>query len=323
MKNILRLILILNISIFSTSCSWLNEDLEPNNDTKASSASPVEDKTNNNLKNTQEKQAEIETKKKRDNPPKNEAVSGKKIESHYGILIEDLGMQIKKLRSELDFLNQEVYALKAQSQVWENPFSIYNKEIVLDNGTTVYGKIVYQDQDIIKVETLIGGLTIDRGTIVKVTENVVEILPKDSLSSAPMKNFIKEGAIIEIQESPSSTLAEIERKGQKKTANLIVLGSIYEKTDENGNTILSGEIKNIGKKRADFSKINFLFRMNWRGETKPMTCFAKGSIQDLGNGVVSDASIEPESIGRFELFIPKSFGEFISYSYSLDWEQYE
>ena len=67
-------------------------------------------------------------------------------------------------------------------------------------------------------------------------------------------------------------------------------------------------IKNIGKKRADFAKINFLFRMNWRGETKPLTCFAKGSIQDLGNGVVSDASIEPESIGNFELFIPKSFG---------------
>lgn len=323
MKNILRLILILNISIFSTSCSWLNEDLEPNKDTEASFAPPDENKTNNNRENIQEKQAEIETKKERANPSKNEEASGKKIESHYGILIEDLGMQIKKLRSELDFLNQEVYALKAQSQVWENPFSIYNKEIVLDNGTTVYGKIVYQDQDIIKVETLIGGLTIDRGTIVKVTENVVEILPKDSLSSAPMKNFIKEGAIIEIQESPNNTLAEIERKGQKKTANLIVLGSIYEKTDENGNTILSGEIKNIGKKRADFSKINFLFRMNWRGETKPMTCFAKGSIQDLGNGVVSDASIEPESIGRFELFIPKSFGEFISYSYSLDWEQYE
>ena len=75
---------------------------------------------------------EIKTKKEKVKPLKNEETSGKKIESHYGILIEDLGMQIKKLRSELDFLNQEVYALKAQSQVWENPFSIYNKEIVLD-----------------------------------------------------------------------------------------------------------------------------------------------------------------------------------------------
>ena len=89
------------------------------------------------------------------------------------------------------------------------------------------------------------------------------------------------------------------------------------------NTILSGEIKNIGRARSDFAKINFLFRMNWRGDTKPLTCFAKGSIQDLGNGVVSDASIAPESIGSFELFIQKSFGDFISYSYALDWEEYE
>ena len=323
MKNIFRIIIILNIAIFSTSCSWLNEDLDSSNETESPLVAPVEKKNNEEALPAAQEFQEKTSKESEKRVSPSALQSNKKIESHYGILIEDLGMQIKKLRSELDFLNQEVYALKAQSQVWENPFSIYNKEIVLDNGTTVYGKIVYQDQEMIKVETLIGGLTIDRSTIVKVTENVVEILPKDSLSSAPMKNFIKEGAIIEIQESSPGSLAEIERKGQKKTANLIVLGSIYEKTDENGNTILSGEIKNIGKKRADFSKINFLFRMNWRGETKPLTSFAKGSIQDLGNGVISDASIEPESIGNFELFIPKSFGEFISYSYSLDWEQYE
>ena len=99
--------------------------------------------------------------------------------------------------------------------------------------------------------------------------------------------------------------------------------TIISIADENGNVILTGDIKNIGKERADFAKINFLFRMNWKGDTKPLTCFVKGSVQDLGNGVISDASIEPESIGKFELFVPKSFGEFISYSSALDWEQYE
>ena len=43
----------------------------------------------------------------------------------------------------------------------------------------------------------------------------------------------------------------------------------------------------------------------------------------LGGGIISDASIDPESIANFELFVPKGFGQFISYSYSLDWEQYE
>ena len=321
MKNLLKNILLGALTICATSCSWLNQDI---NVKPESIEQKAEESAPSTIEVLSEKEEIIVKKTEKAPPSKNEITvpTTSKIDSHYGILIEELGMQIKKLRAELDFLNQELYALKAQSQVWENPFSIYNKEIVLDNGTTVYGKIVYQDQDIIKVETLIGGLTIDRATIVKVTENVVEILPKDSLSGAPIKHFIKDGTIIEIQDSPNGTI-EIERKGHKKTANLIILGSIYEKTDENGNTILSGEIKNIGKKRADFAKIHFLFRMNWRGETKPLTCFAKGSIQDLGNGVVSDASIEPESIGNFELFIPKSFGDFISYSYALDWEQYE
>ena len=244
-----------------------------------------------------------------------------KNSNHYGILIEEQSLQIKKLRAELDFVNEELYKLKAQSQVWENPFSIYNKEITLDNGSTIYGKIIYQDQNIIKAETLIGGLTIDRSTIVKVTENIVEIIPKDSLSSAPMQNFVKAGSIIEIESDLQNR--EIERKEYKSKANLVVLGSIYEKTDENGNTVLSGEIKNIGNKRADFGKINFLFRMNWAGDTKPMTAFVKGALQDLGDGIISDASIDPESIATFELFVPKSFGQFISYSYSLDWEQYE
>ena len=241
--------------------------------------------------------------------------------NHYGILIEEQSLQIKKLRAELDFINEELYKLKAQSQVWENPFSIYNKEISLDNGSTIYGKIIYQDENIIKAETLIGGLTIDRSTIVKVTENIVEIIPKDSLSAAPMQNFVKAGSIIEIESTLQNQ--EIERKAYKTKANLVVLGSIYERTDENGNTILSGEIKNIGNQRADFAKINFLFRMNWAGDTKPMTAFVKGAVQDLGDGIISDASIDPESIATFEMFVPKSFGQFISYSYSLDWEQYE
>tara|TARA_Y100001970_G_C14245179_1_gene867603 strand:+ start:2169 stop:3137 length:969 start_codon:yes stop_codon:yes gene_type:complete len=321
-KHLFKIILLGSLTLYATSCSWLNEDMAEEPESVLEQTKETND-LNIEKKSKEEPNLPINSLVESAAPTiNNPPAPNIKIDSHYGILIEELGMQNKKLRAELDFLSQELYALKAQAQVWENPFSIYNKEIVLDNGTTVYGKIVYQDQDIIKVETLIGGLTIDRATIVKVTENVVEILPKDSLSSAPLKNFVKEGTIIEIQENPTG-VAEIERKGNKKTANLIILGSIYEKTDENGNTILSGEIKNIGKKRADFAKINFLFRMNWRGETKPLTCFAKGSIQDLGNGVVSDASIEPQSIGNFELFIPKSFGEFISYSYALDWEQYE
>ena len=191
----------------------------------------------------EQKKIRIKNKITKTEKPKEERITKKvlnnsksRASNHYGVLIDEQSLQIKKLRSEIDFLNEELFQLKAQAQVWENPFSIYNKEIVLEGGTTIYGKIIYQDQDVIKVETLIGGLTIDRANIIKVTENVVEIVPKDSLSSAPMKNFVKEGAIIEIQETFPNT--EIERQNYSQKANLIILGSIYEKTDENGNTIL-------------------------------------------------------------------------------------
>ena len=309
MKKIYKIILLLGI-MFIYSCAETNmsSDFQENN---LSEETEKKDNSSSVLKQ--------EVEKKQNKELSSPSISNSS--NHYGILIEEQSLQIKKLRAELDFINEELYKLKAQSQVWENPFSIYNKEITLDNGSTIYGKIIYQDQNIIKAETLIGGLTIDRSTIVKVTENIVEIIPKDSLSSAPMQNFVKAGSIIEIESELQNR--EIERKEYKTKANLVVLGSIYEKTDENGNTILSGEIKNIGNKRADFGKINFLFRMNWAGDTKPMTAFVKGALQDLGDGIISDASIDPEAIATFELFVPKSFGQFISYSYSLDWEQYE
>ena len=225
MKKLLKNILLTTIILGTTSCGWLNEDLEAQ--PEASSPSEQADVKETTLKEAVQSLDSVDKNEpiqKNNIPESKEIESGKttKIDSHYGILIEELGMQIKKLRAELDFLNEEIYDLKAQSQVWENPFSIYNKEIVLDNGTTIYGKIIYQDQDIIKVETLIGGLTIDRTTIVKVTENVVEMLPKDSLSAQPLKNFIKDGAIIEVQQTAGAS--DIERKNSKPSANLIILG---------------------------------------------------------------------------------------------------
>ena len=312
-NNMYKIILLL-ATMLICSCAETNMSNDFRQDENKSSVSTETEKKEEKF--TEKKEAIDKMQNKEFASP-----SISKNSNHYGILIEEQSLQIKKLRAELDFVNEELYKLKAQSQVWENPFSIYNKEITLDNGSTIYGKIIYQDQNIIKAETLIGGLTIDRSTIVKVTENIVEIIPKDSLSAAPMQNFVKAGSIIEIESDLQNR--EIERKEYKSKANLVVLGSIYEKTDDNGNTVLSGEIKNIGNKRADFGKINFLFRMNWAGDTKPMTAFVKGALQDLGDGIISDASIDPESIATFELFVPKSFGQFISYSYSLDWEQYE
>jgi len=233
----------------------------------------------------------------------------------YSDVVANFQDQITKLKSELESVTDEVYTLKAKSQIWENPFSIYNKEIILNNGSTVYGKIVYQDQDILYVETLIGELTIQRSTIKRVVENITHIA--DSTMS---DDDIRKKNIVEIQEYGS----KIPITAKKLLANAILLGDVSEEVDFRGNRIFRGDIKNTGEARADFVKINFVFRMNWQGKTQSLTAFAKGSKQVLPDSQIeSDSSIEPGAIGSFELVIPSNFGTFIGYSYSIDWEQYD
>ena len=90
-----------------------------------------------------------------------------------------------------------------------------------------------------------------------------------------------------------------------------------------GNTILSGVVKNIGGHRADFVKVNFLFRINWSGDTRELTAFVKGSQHVFASGISTDTSLFPGASGSFELYVPASFGSFIGYSYSIDWEEHD
>tara|TARA_B100001750_G_C15486646_1_gene588692 strand:+ start:385 stop:1425 length:1041 start_codon:yes stop_codon:yes gene_type:complete len=233
----------------------------------------------------------------------------------YSDVVASFQDQITKLQSELESVTDEVHSLKAKSQIWENPFSIYNKEIILNNGSTVYGKIVYQDQEILYVETLIGELTIQRNTIKRVVENLTHIA-----DSTMQDDEVRRKNILEIQEYRS----QIPITSKKLLANAILLGDIKEEVDFRGNRIFTGDLKNAGEARADFVKINFVFRMNWQGKTKSLTAFVKGSKHVLQDSQIeSDSSIEPGAIGSFELIIPSNFGTFIGYSYSIDWEQYD
>ena len=235
--------------------------------------------------------------------------------------IDELNMQIKKLQVELDHYKSNLRELSAKSQVWGNPFKVYNKEIILTNGTTVFGKIVYQDRDVVKVETLIGKLIIDRGDIVRVVENIIE---EDGKEEAQMSISPDQIEIIEVQnDDDESGINIIERRKQNQMASLVLIGDIQENKDKAGNTILNGEIKNIGTQRADFAKINITFRKNWHGDVETLTAFARGSYYTFKTGVSSDSSILPGAIAEFELIVPKSLGAFIGYSYTVDWEQYE
>ena len=235
------------------------------------------------------------------------------VEKNMPEIIEDLRMDIKKLKAELDYQHENLSKLEAQTKVFANPFAIYNKEIVLNNGSSIFGKIVYQDQDVMKIETLIGQLIIDRNTIVRVVNQV-----------SAYGNFDEESSNNQSGGSPdASGVNLIQKRVTNMSAHLVLVGDITEEKDGSGNTVLSGEIKNVGNKRADFSKIIFTFRTNWQGDSKTLTAFINGITNTFETGISSDNSILPHAVGNFEMVIPRSFGSFIGYSYDIDWSQYE
>ena len=238
-------------------------------------------------------------------------------------ILNELNFEIKKLTAEFKHLSREMDDLKALSKMWINPLTIYSKEIILKNGSTVFGKIVYQDDKSLKVETLVGYLIIKRDEVVRIVDNVItedqqEYVPeqiRESYAPPPMPKLT-------VPKYTSSSVSNRDA-GEKFSANCVLMGNIFEKKDSQGNVVFNGEIKNIGGRRADFVKMDFVFRKNWSGETRTLTTFIQGSYNTFDSGIVSDASLLPGALGKFELYVPQDFGSFIGYSYVIDWEEYQ
>lgn len=294
------------------NCSYLSQDLDAEGEPVATSEAET---YSQELENSSEALTESQE------DAIDNSVLGETSQIQVGEMpIDDLNLEVRKLKAELEHYNANVRELRAKSQIWGNPFSVYNKEIILSNGSSVYGKIIFQDRDVVKVETLIGKLIIDRSTIVRVIENIID--GEDGDESNPLSPDQVE--VVEVLDAnDESGINIIERRKKNQTAQLILMGNIKEKKDQSGNTILSGEIKNVGAQRADFAKINVTFRKNWHGDTETLTAFSRGTYYTFKTGITSDSSILPGAIAEFELVVPKSTGAFIGYSYTLDWEQYD
>ncbi len=245
-----------------------------------------------------------------------------------GYVLNELNFEIKKLGAEVKHQAAELRDLQAKSTMWANPLTIYNKEIILENGSTVFGKIVYQDEKILKVETLIGYLIIARSTVVRIVENI----PEESFSGPTALEST--GGLGTTAPQPANRLVEPTVSAGRLTAstsagakssfapNVVLVGTITESKDRTGNLKLTGQVKNIGGRRADFVKLNFVFRQDWSGNTKTLTSFVKGSFHTFESGITSDSSLLPGATGKVEQYVPKSFGTFIGYSYTIDWEDY-
>jgi hypothetical protein len=244
-------------------------------------------------------------------------------------VLNELNFEVKKLGAEVKHLSTELRDLQAKSTMWANPLTIYNKEIILDNGSTIFGKIVYQDEKILKVETLIGYLIVERPSVVRIVENIPEgpvedVTALESMDSPILTPQAPATRMVEPSIATTQPAQATSRAAKSAYApNVVLVGTIKETKDRSGNLKLGGEVKNIGGRRADFSKVNFVFRKDWSGNTKTLTTFVKGTFHTFESGITSDASVLPGATAAFELYVPKSFGTFIGYSYTIDWEDYQ
>ncbi len=238
-------------------------------------------------------------------------------------VLTEISFELKKMGAEIDNLSSQLRDLQARSEMWVNPLSIYQKEIILNNGSTVFGKIVYQDEETLKVETLVGFLVIDRSNVVRIVENVMaqedqEYVPeqiRESYSPPPMPKLAEPRYV---SDSSSNRVSSRER-----AANIVLVGNIAEKKDKSNNVTFTGQVKNVGGQRADFVKVNFVLRKNWSGETRTLTSFVGGSYYTFDSGITTDSSLLPGASGEFELIVPSDIGSFLGYSYTIDWEEYE
>ena len=185
--------------------------------------------------------------------------------------ISEIRFELKRLQAEIAHLNSEITNLNNRSEMWRNPQSIFNKKIVLTNGTIFNGNVVYQDEKLVKIETLIGSLVLQRNSISRILENTPEFVLNDPLTSrpTPLSSNPNAARANTGNYSPSST--------ERGLANVVIESPIKEKKDKSGNTIFNGILKNTGNLRADFVKINFIIRKDWSGNTETFTTFVNGA----------------------------------------------
>ena len=217
------------------------------------------------------------------------------------------------LKSKVKYLETVVSSGPGDTkELFSNPYSLFNQQIVMDNGTIYYGSVVYQDDQVVTIETLIGKLNLDRQRVTRVLSHQVSENEKPLFEEIDFNDnldLVDDGNLL--YESP---------------AEVVLLGNIATSFDEKGNTVLKGQVKNVGGKRADFVKLNMTLYRDWSEQLPPktLTVFVDGTTFyfDSDSTKMSNSSVEPKAIADFSLVIPESFGTLMSWKYNIDFEQY-
>ena len=304
--------LLLAIFFLGNNCASNSERLQAKQEQKIAKAE--QKKAAKNAKKEARKNKKNEpanTADKKPSPARKQYTPNQNIEN-YQALVEANIEAISELESKVNYLEENLAFYQAGNSAETTLNStVFNKKIILNNGSSIFGKIIYQDDYTLQIETVIGTLTIDKNSVIRVVDFQMSHL--DSNQDMINLNVVQ------------NTINDEENNQFLNSAKVILLGEFLETKDVNNNTLLSGEVKNIGVKRADFVKITFtIFKDgNYNSATAEYTAFVNGSEVIFEGRITSNSSLYSHETGSFSVVIPKDFGPFLSYSYVIDWEQYE
>ena len=202
-----------------------------------------------------------------------------------------------ELKSSIDILHQQMDSLKRVISVYEKgrgPIPTIDEELL----------------NLIKIPQLRHRIELQNGTIVN-----GEIIEEDDLGIIVQTSIgqlaIERDRIVNITDDLPPN-AKVELTGEPFV-------NAFPDREE-----ITGKIKNIGAKRADFVRV---IANLWSSTTMLIqkdSVFVTGEKQKYFSGIRANTALEPGSVSVFKLVIPLSKGDKVSYrTYEVRWESYK
>ena len=202
-----------------------------------------------------------------------------------------------ELKSSIDILHQQMDSLKRVISVYEKgrgPIPTIDEELL----------------NLIKIPQLRHRIELQNGTIVN-----GEIIEEDDLGIIVQTSIgqlaIERDRIVNITDDLPPN-AKVELTGEPFV-------NAFPDREE-----ITGKIKNIGAKRADFVRV---IANLWSSTTMLIqkdSVFVTGKKQKYFSGIRANTALEPGFVSEFKLVIPLSEGDKVSYrTYEVRWESYK
>lgn len=202
-----------------------------------------------------------------------------------------------ELKSSIDILHQQMDSLKRVISVYQKgrgPIPTIDEELL----------------NLIKIPQLRHRIELQNGTIVN-----GEIIEEDDLGIIVQTSIgqlaIERDRIVNITDDLPPN-AKVELTGEPFV-------NAFPDREE-----ITGKIKNIGAKRADFVRV---IANLWSSTTMLIqkdSVFVTGKKQKYYSGIRANTALEPGSVSEFKLVIPLSEGDKVSYrTYEVRWESYK